>query len=286
MPPVLPKTLYVSDLDGTLLTAEATLSDFTRQTLQRLIEQGMMFTVATSRSVASVQYIFQDLALPLPIIEVNGAYISDLKTGIHDYVSAIAPDMLPTVLQLGEQHGCSPLVSSYDGQRDHLNCAAVINDGMQWYANECKTHNDPRWRSLPDLSQAFVEQVVRFTFIHRRDRITALQQHIQTTLDLDSHQFENPYHPGWYWLTVQSQKSNKAEAIAALQQARHLQDHELVVFGDQDNDLAMFQSADRPIAVDNATDSLKRLAALTIPHHEQDSVAKYLAMDWEKLNPS
>ncbi len=280
----MPKTLYVSDLDGTLLTAEATLSDFTRQTLQQLIEQGMMFTVATSRSVASVQHIFQDLALPLPIIEVNGAYISDLKTGQHESVSAIAPDILPTLLQLSHQHSCSPLVSSYDGQQDHLNCAAIINDGMQWYADECKAQRDLRWRSLSDLSQAFSEQVVRFTFIHDHDCITALHQQIQTTLDLDTHHFENPYHPGWHWLTVQSRHSNKAEAIAALRHSYNLHDHELVVFGDQDNDLAMFKAADRAIAVENATKSLQSLATLTIPPHDQDSVAQYLAMDWAQSN--
>lgn len=38
------KTLYISDLDGTLLDADARLSAYTEQTLTRLIGKGMAFT--------------------------------------------------------------------------------------------------------------------------------------------------------------------------------------------------------------------------------------------------
>ena len=62
-------TVYVSDLDGTLLRSDATLSVFSRDTLTRLLSEGLLFTVASARSVASIRPILAGLKLPLPIIE-------------------------------------------------------------------------------------------------------------------------------------------------------------------------------------------------------------------------
>ncbi|NJR71162.1 MAG: HAD hydrolase family protein [Synechococcales cyanobacterium CRU_2_2] len=72
----------------------------------------------------------------------------------------------------------------------------------------------------------------------------------------------------------------KAAAIAQLRQNHNLTDYELVVFGDENNDREMFESADRAIAVANATDSIKQIATAIIGHHVEDSVAQYLAQDW------
>ena len=44
------KTLYVSDLDGTLLRPDATVSAFTAETLRALTAEGMLFSYATARS--------------------------------------------------------------------------------------------------------------------------------------------------------------------------------------------------------------------------------------------
>ena len=50
------KTLYVSDLDGTLLRSNISTSDFTNRTINDLVGKGMLFSYATARSyVTSVK---------------------------------------------------------------------------------------------------------------------------------------------------------------------------------------------------------------------------------------
>ena len=44
------KTLYLSDLDGTLLTPAQNLSPYAARTLRRLIREGLPFSYATARS--------------------------------------------------------------------------------------------------------------------------------------------------------------------------------------------------------------------------------------------
>jgi len=278
----MPLPLYITDLDGTLLTAQATLSHHTRKTLQHLLSQGLPFTIATSRSVTSVRNIFSGIDLPLPIIEVNGAFVTDLKTGQHEAIQPIAPQLLPDLIRLVEQNGCSPILSSYDGQRDRLYSNGIHNPGIGWYADDCKTHNDPRWKQIPHLSQALTEQIVRLTIIDREPKIQTLATAIRQTYgpSLTANPFPNPYQPGWTWLTLQSSQSTKAQAIQALKKTHGLEDRELIVFGDHNNDLEMFEIADRAVAVANATPELKQRATQTIDHHTTDSVINYIAKDW------
>ena len=44
------RTLYVSDLDGTLLRSDERTSGYTNRTVNRLVGEGMLFSYATARS--------------------------------------------------------------------------------------------------------------------------------------------------------------------------------------------------------------------------------------------
>lgn len=44
------KTLYVSDLDGTLLRSDAKTSAYTNQVIHQLTSDGILFSYATARS--------------------------------------------------------------------------------------------------------------------------------------------------------------------------------------------------------------------------------------------
>ncbi|NEZ59876.1 HAD family hydrolase [Adonisia turfae] len=279
-------TLYVSDLDGTLLTPTATLSTYTRATLKRLLESGLPFTVATSRSVSSVGPIFQGVSLPLPVIELNGAYITDLTTGQHLIVNDIATELAIKILKLVQDYGVKPLISSYNGQDDHVYFTHDVNPGIQWYIDDAERNEDGRWHCRTDLTEIFDEQVMRFTLIDTKARLThleqALNQHFPGCLDM--HLFENPYQPDWYWLTLQDRSATKANGIRELQAFHKLHDHDLTVFGDHNNDISMFQLADVAVATANATLELQQHATEIIGHHSEDSVVKYLESRWSMVN--
>ena len=49
------KTLYVSDLDGTLMRNDETISPYTVRTINELVGRGLAFTYATARSVESAR---------------------------------------------------------------------------------------------------------------------------------------------------------------------------------------------------------------------------------------
>lgn len=71
------KTLYLSDLDGTLLRSNETLSQFTTQTINKLAQQGILFSYATARSSATAEKVTSSLCLRSPVIVHNGVFIWD-----------------------------------------------------------------------------------------------------------------------------------------------------------------------------------------------------------------
>jgi Cof subfamily protein (haloacid dehalogenase superfamily) len=275
-------SVYVSDLDGTLLNDRAALSDFSRDTLARLVEQGLLFTVASARSVVSIRMMLPGLRLPLPVVEFNGAFLSDLETGRHEVVHSIAPAVVEAVYRLLPEFGCVPFVSTFNGEEDCVYYGDVINDGMRWYLNDRLEHRDPRWRRTDDLTRAFRDQVICLTLIGPAALLTGLTAAVQDrhAEQVELHYYENRYSPGWYWLTIHDRRATKDQAVRLLLERYGLVGRELVVFGDEINDLKLFRIADRAIAVANAVPALRRHATHHIGSNEEDSVARFLHAEW------
>lgn len=75
------KTLYVSDLDGTLLTPECRISPFTANTINSLVKSGMLFSFATARSRNTALKVTKGIDCRLPMIAYNGVFTADYKSG-------------------------------------------------------------------------------------------------------------------------------------------------------------------------------------------------------------
>jgi len=272
-------TLYVSDLDGTLLQTDASLSSFSENGLRDLLADGVLFTVASARSVVAIQQMLRGLPLPLPVIEFNGAYLSDLSTGWHEIINALEPSVAVSVYEQIATCGLSPLIASFDGTDDRVHYGAMLNEGMHWYLKDRLAHRDSRWRGATDnLAASLQEQVVCLTTIAKEEELIDLQAAILEahTGKVETHLFENQYFPGWYWLTVHDCRATKDQAIKTLAKNYGLGDAQVVVFGDHINDLKMFAAADMTVAVSNAQAEVKACADLVIGTNEEDSVVKFI----------
>jgi 5-amino-6-(5-phospho-D-ribitylamino)uracil phosphatase len=272
------ETVYVSDLDGTLLCSDTTLSSFSRDTLNGLIDAGLKFTVASARSTASMRPILDGLRLTLPVVEFNGAFVRDLATGQHAAIHSLPPGVLSVVRATVDASGCLPFLSTFDGSTDRLYCLEPENDGMQWYVNDRVKNRDPRLVMVSNLDDGARDQVVCITVVDRLRKVEALRESLEEELGeaLEMHVIENTHSPGWHWLMIQDREATKDRGVRSLMKTTGLGGCELVVFGDQTNDLRMFQAADRAYATENAVDELKSAATSVIGTCDDDSVARFI----------
>lgn len=271
-------TLYVSDLDGTLLTNAATLSDYSRSQLQKLLAEGLKFSVASARSVAAMRNILQGLTLELPVVEFNGAFLSDLTTGRHAVVNSFEPQITQAIFTSIAHMGMTPFVATFNGRHDCLYYDEPANEGEHWYVSDRQENRDPRLRRGTNVREALDEQVVCYTVIDRAEPLIDLDALMAEQYGelVETHLFENAYSPGWYWLTIQDRRATKDQAISWLMESCGLDGDELVVFGDQTNDITMFRLAAQAVAVSNAHPDVMRHATHVIGSNEDDSVVKYI----------
>lgn len=267
---------YLSDLDHTLLDRDARLSDRTRDGLLRLLGEGVAFSVASARSAPTMRSMFQGVRLTLPVIEFGGAHISDLASGEHYVTHAVAPEVVAHTLGVARDTGIDPFISSNDGVADRLSHRPPQNGGQAWYVEDRRNVRDPRLRCLERLDGVVDEQVVCVTYMGSVADMDRVEAAIGVVEGARVRRFENGYSPGWHWLTVQSPLACKGEAARAWRRLTGLDDHELVVFGDAENDLELFDVADRAVAVANALPALLARATHTIGAHHEDSVVRYV----------
>ena len=112
------KTLYVSDLDGTLLNSRSLVSDTTAALLNKLIaDQHLLFTVATARTPATVSKLMSEVKTNLPYIVMAGAALWDNERKVYSEKQAIDNQTVALLLQAYESYAIQPFV-----YRIHGNC--------------------------------------------------------------------------------------------------------------------------------------------------------------------
>ncbi len=276
------KKLYISDLDGTLLNRESRLSIATERMLTRLLIDGLQFSIATLRSVASVMPIFQNITLNLPIIELNGAFITDLSTGEKLEINALDANMRFPLYSALKESGVSPIILTHKDAADKLCFGEITNPGIEHYYTNRITNGDPRVRRYTNASELAAHRWVGLTVIEERDILVDCRNRLELMFNktINVNLTESIETPELVWMTISAPEATKAHAIKSLQERFDLQEHAVVSFGDQLIDIPMFQISDLAVAVENAPEEVKNAAGHIIGPHDSDAVAKYLYADY------
>lgn len=271
--------IYFSDLDGTLLNQEATISDYSLDVLTQLIQNGLQVGVASARNLGSIKNMLRGLPLKLPVISLNGAYISDINTLRHLEINDIEQDVKAEIAAHIEKHQLGVFVSNHHNGKDGIVHAHIQNEGQQWYLADRKNSKNQNLIEASQADEVLNTKVTCFTFIERPGKLEELSNWLSERFpeDLELHTFENIYSRGWFWLTAHSQKATKSRAIQKVMEMTGQSQSHLTVFGDGVNDLKMFAIADKAIAMQNAPEKVRQKADLVIGDNQSDSVARYLA---------
>lgn len=272
--------LFVSDLDGTLLASDATLSHYARINLKALLDSGLQFTIATARALPSIRSLLGGLPLSLPVIELNGALLTRLDTGGPLKVHALPSGLAANVLGQMMQDGMSPFVATAGPAKVRLHYDRTANAAMRWFLDEKREKGDRRLQRTPRLRDSLQGQVLGLTVLDEKAAVHELQEELleMHANALQVHCFEQPYCPGYWELAVQDVQATKANAIGALRALAGGQYERLTVFGDNVNDLDMFQTADRAVAVRNAVAPVLRRATEVTASNDEDGVVRWLCV--------
>ncbi|QYF89548.1 HAD-IIB family hydrolase [Arthrobacter sp. PAMC25284] len=264
------RTLLVTDLDGTLLTTQSTLTKRTRAALQQATEGGLRVTCATARSLTSARKLLKTVDFQLPVILHNGAVTADLSSGQIALRKDISPRSVKLMVRACRDAGISPLIHTFAAQESVAWVKPLANQYIDNFW--AKRPDDPRrsackgWEELPS------EAVICVSALGDARRIRQLAAGIQRlSLNVDVSLRSNEKRDGAMWMEVLAAGVCKGTAVRDLAALHGIT--RIVVVGDDVNDISMFDAAHEAYAVGNAHWKLKSKATAILASNDRDGVA-------------
>lgn len=262
------KTLFISDLDGTLLTPDAELPDGAAARINRLTADGVMITYATARTVRSVSFILEDIDFTLPgagpVALMNGVLVRDMKAGCYIRAAVLDRDtakrIYAAVVSVG---GLEPFIYAIDsgapiaGDPLVTYYRSIANGAMQSFMDERIERFGKPFLKISGVDEIRGE-IVYFAVLGEEDAIRAAAALAEEIAGTRCTYYRDAYNADVWYLEVFDGEASKKHAVEYLREVTGAD--EVVCFGDNRNDLPMFEAADIAVAVDNAVDEVKAAA--------------------------
>ncbi len=270
-------TLYVSDLDGTLLGEDSQLSAVTVATLNRIIgELGGLFTVATARTPATVVPLMQQVHARLPFIVIGGSAMWNPVTMSYEHTRGIDDMTVNAVADVFDRRGAHPFIYRRHGKNLlHTHHYGPLSPQEERFIAE-RQHLPLKQFFLDDRDFRHSDDEALLIFsMNKYAVLKSIADDLRTSVPTCSVMvYHDIFDESEGYLEIFSAGTSKAAAIGDL--ARQLGAGRVVVFGDNRNDIAMMQAADFSVAVDNAFTEVKAVASEVIGPNTVDSVARWI----------
>ena len=270
------KVLYVSDLDGTLLTPASQISSFTAEILNQLIDQGLLFSIATARTPATVVSLMKDVNVSLPVILMTGALIYDISNKKYLSVSAFSVDVVSELIDKISPFGHFPMIYYIERSVLHVAYRNPLSDFERQFM--CERDGSPYKKFIAVDCLPIPEQTVLVFLMGEYSKLEQIYHAVSSVQGQCSYLYHDIacYEQGF--LEIYPAGTSKARAIKWL--ASFVCAEEVVVFGDNRNDISMFEVANRSCAMNNAMIEVKNYATHVIASNAEDGVAHFLLEDF------
>lgn len=269
------RTLYVSDLDGTLLGADSRLSARSASLLNEAMSRGTLFSVATARTPATVSVLLQGLAKPLPYIVMTGSLIWDGAADRYLHSETMEGDTARRVYSSLRADGVPFFMFRILDGMIHIWHSGPLSDLERKFIAERKDSPFKTFHVPESGESLFPEDMGSTSLFYAMQpsgRVEGAYGHLSGMDDINPIFYHDIYGPDAGILEVFGRKASKAEALARLKSMCGAD--RVVAFGDNLNDLPMLRAADVSVAVGNAVDEVKREADIIIGPNTADSVAE------------
>lgn len=253
--------LLVSDVDGTLVRSDKSLSPGVVTAVRRLRAAGLPTTIISARPPSGMLWIADELGLTLPIAAFNGGTIVD-----HDgkVVSAarLSPEVAKQALELVDRPGV---------------IIWLFSAGL-WYAERPDGNHDIHERKSANQEPTFGAD---FTgLLGAVDKIVAVSDDHAMLEDLEGSvaralgENATVARSQVYYLDITAPAANKGDGVAQLAAAAGVALENVAVIGDQRNDVAMFRKAGLSIAMGQGPEEVRRAAMRVTGSNDEDGVAQ------------
>lgn len=272
------KTLFVSDLDGTLLNTQSKISNTSAELLNKSIRQGKLFTIATARTPATVANLIKPVNIQIPAIVMTGAMIWNPETGIYSDKHFISPLAAKQALEtLKNNNTPAFLFTLNDNLINIYHFGGPLNNIERQFMEQRLDTPYKKFHILPDGRDLLPSDLSNTILIYGMQPTPIAQNAyhaLQQIPDIRPQFYHDQHGPTIGEVEAFAPNATKANAVKLLKQRTGAS--QVIAFGDNINDLPMLRAADIAVAVENAIPEVKQEADIIIGPNSLDSVARFI----------
>ncbi|MTV83040.1 Cof-type HAD-IIB family hydrolase [Secundilactobacillus folii] len=226
------------DLDGTLFDDQKNVLPSSIEAIKQMSQHNILSVVSTGRNIFEVQYVLDETGID-SIVSANGSYVQYKGKKLHQEV--IPTSVIEDFTNYANKQG-DP-VGYFNNKGFRLN-----------QANDATRENFKLLRLDAKVDPDFYhKEAINFMNVFNADKEEAYQKRFDGVLSLVRN---NPRA-----LDTMNYGISKRTGIKILLESAHLEHIPTYAFGDQLNDLQMFEMVDTPIAMGNGHELAKKKAA-------------------------
>lgn len=278
------KTLYISDLDGTLLGSDSQLSERSIAMLTEAISRGALFSVATARTPATVSGLLKDLPLTLPAVVMTGVSLWHPVSNQYSHTQFMTPEAAHSLVEIYRRHGLPTFIYTLRDGRIQVYHIGEMSDIEQEFVDSRATSPYKQFHLGADdfanrLAEGALDNVLLFYAMQPNAPALEAFAETSTVKDINPLLYHDIYGDEIALIEAFPKSGTKAEGIKRLKAATGAD--RVVVFGDNLNDLPMMREADLAVAVGNAVPEVKEAADIVIGTNLEDAVPRFILEDLE-----
>ena len=258
-----PLRLVATDLDGTLLRSDQSISERSRALLQELQSAGIVIVLVSARPPRGIIPIARAYNINGLALCCNGAVIYDLDQDRVLQERTLMPQQIEYLVRYLDSSIADLSFAAESG--NNVICEAA-------FYPYCVQTDDPP-PQIVETAALWQRPLIKILAHHTSLSSEDLYAQIHPLLDRSIYSIT---YSGGEFLEISSGGISKGEALAALCTQLNVTRDEVVAFGDMPNDLSMLRWAGLSIAVANAHPLvLQSVDAVTLSN-EEDGVAYML----------
>jgi Cof subfamily protein (haloacid dehalogenase superfamily) len=252
--------LVLADVDGTLVTSDKLLTARTIDSISRLREAHILFSITSGRPPQGLKMIIDTLHLSEPIAAFNGGVVIDAKYNV--LASHRLPkDLAAEVIRLIGEHGLDVWLYS----------------DTEWYVHDPDAPHVAReqWtvKFPPRVASDFgahLDHVIKIVGVS--DDLPAVARCEQEMQQWGGKRISAERSQPYY-LDVTHPKANKGEVVLMLSKLLSIPPEQIATIGDMPNDVLMFEKSGVSIAMGNAAPDVQKAATYVTTSNEEEGFA-------------